>query len=112
MVRNGNLGQALPNFSFVRLVGCFTQGADNTWTLTNSTEPTAAKDQPSTPEELEQAEAQPPGTESFRLVSIKSFKPDLHIGHKVEAKGLLYREPGESRLNVTSLEGVALTCGQ
>jgi hypothetical protein len=35
-----------------------------------------------------------------------------NTGHKVEAKGLLYREPNESRLNLTSLEMVSSSCAK
>lgn len=52
------------------------------------------------------AEAQRLASETFRLVSVNAFKPAPHAGHKMEAKGLLYREPGESRLNLASLQMV------
>jgi hypothetical protein len=56
------------------------------------------------------AQSRPSGTQDFRLISVNSFMPDLHNGQKVEAKGLIYRETGESRLNVTSLQMVAPNC--
>jgi hypothetical protein len=99
------------NFSIVRVVGCLSHGANNAWILTNTTDPVAAKDEPSTPTALKQAEAQALGTGTFRLVSATRFKPDLHDGHKVEAKGLLYREANDPRLNLTSLEMVSPNCG-
>jgi hypothetical protein len=35
---------------------------------------------------------------------------DAMKGHKIEARGLLYREPAYADLNVTSLQSVGSTC--
>ena len=44
------------------------------------------------------------------LVSATPFEPATRKGHKVAAKGLLYLQPGDSRLNLTALETLADTC--
>ena len=111
IVRKGVNRPAVPNFSLVQVVGCLAKGPNNTWVLNNTSEPVIGKDQP-TPEELKAAEARPIGTQTFRLVSVNSFKPDLHAGQKMEARGLLYREPNDSRLNLTSLQMVASNCAK
>jgi S-disulfanyl-L-cysteine oxidoreductase SoxD len=113
VVRKGANRPAVPNFSIVEMTGCLVKGPNDTWLLTNSSEPSITKDQPATPEELKAAAAKPGGTQAFRLVSVNSFKPDLHSGQKMEAKGLIYRETDNAdaaRLNVLSLQMVASSC--
>jgi hypothetical protein len=73
-------------------------------------EPVVTKDQPSTPQELKDHAAQPLGTDTFVLLSVNRFKPDDHRGHKMEAKGLLYRAANDARLSLTSLDVVDSTC--
>lgn len=98
------------NFSVVQVVGCLTQGPDNMWVLTNTSEPVLTRDRPSSPEELKAALARPLGHRTFRLVSVARFTPESHQGQKVEAKGLIYRAPNKDRLNLSSLQMVASTC--
>jgi mono/diheme cytochrome c family protein len=100
----------VPNFAMVAVVGCLTRGPNNTWMLTSTSEPVLSKDQPSTTPELKDAALQPLGSDSFQLVSIVPFKPDDNTGHKMAAKGLLYRAPNENRLDVTSLQMVTSSC--
>ncbi|HEX5000107.1 MAG TPA: cytochrome c [Terriglobia bacterium] len=100
----------IPNFSVVQVVGCLAQGPGQTWVLNHSSAPAPSRDQPSTAAQLKAATSQPLGDETFRLVSVSRFKPDLHNGQKVEAKGLLYREGAENRINVTVMESVAPAC--
>ena len=98
------------NFSVVQVVGCLTQGPDDTWVLANTSEPILTRDRPSTAEELKAALARPLGTRTFRLVSVAPFKPEAHKGQKMEAKGLMYRAPSKDRLNLNSLQMLAATC--
>jgi quinoprotein glucose dehydrogenase len=105
IVRKGQ-GNVLPNFSLVQVVGCLTPSAENTWTLTRTSEPAITRDQPSTAEELKAAQERPLGSLNFRLVSVTAFKPDSHRGSKVEARGLIYRDAGDNRINLTSLQSV------
>ena len=39
------------------------------------------------------------------------FKPEAHKGHKMEARGLLYRDQTDARLNLTSLQMLGASCG-
>jgi len=112
IVPKGAQTAEIPNFSLVEVVGCLTRGSGNAWTLTNTSEPVTTKDPSSTTDSLKQAQAQALGKTTFRLVSVSGFKPEVHDGQKMEARGLLYREPNEARLNLTSLQSVASTCGQ
>jgi mono/diheme cytochrome c family protein len=112
IVRKAGDVAAAPNFAMVQVVGCLSQGSNNSWVLTNTSTPIVTRDQPSTPEALKRAEAQALGVDTVQLLSVTPFKPDLHKGHKVEAKGLLYRDPSDKRINLTSLQMVASSCGQ
>jgi S-disulfanyl-L-cysteine oxidoreductase SoxD len=99
---------ALPNFVLVQTTGCLTPGPQpgsnkKSWILTHATEPVAAK------EDAPAAVANP-GSETFLLVSASAFDPQAHQGETVAVKGLLYREPGENRLNLTSLQTIAPNC--
>src|SRR5215471_1325607 len=63
IVRKG-AAQVVSNFSVVRVVGCLTAGPNDTWTLTNGTDPVLSRDQASTPEELKRAEVLPAGKQN------------------------------------------------
>jgi S-disulfanyl-L-cysteine oxidoreductase SoxD len=117
IVKKGNT--ALPNFALVQTTGCLTVGANpqpgspaglnkKSWILTQATEPVAAK--PEAPVEAAPAAVANRGNETFLLVNASAFEPQAHQGETVAVKGLLYREPGENRLNLTSLQTVAPRC--
>jgi mono/diheme cytochrome c family protein len=102
---------SLPNFSLVQVVGCLSKDSKNGWVLTNTSKP-ATTTQPvaATSEERGGAEKSL-GDETFQLTSIRSFKPEAQEGHKVEARGLIYRAPGDNRIDLTSLQSVSSHCG-
>ena len=110
IVRKGAARPAIPNFSVVAVVGCLAPGPDKTWLLTNTSEPEITKDQASTPDELQATSTKDAGKQTLRLISVNSFKPESHAGQKVQAKGLIYRDGADARLNVTSLQVVASSC--
>ena len=53
---------------------------------------------------------QPLGTRTFRLISVAPFKPESLAGQKMEARGLIYNEPGDERINLTSLRATGGSC--
>jgi mono/diheme cytochrome c family protein len=111
IIKKGAEAAGVPNFSLVQVAGCLRQNANGRWVLTNSTEPTVTKEEASTPTALKGAETRPLGNGTFELVSVHpSFNVEAHKGHKMEARGLLYRDPAYSELNLTSLAMVASTC--
>jgi mono/diheme cytochrome c family protein len=113
IVRKGADNGVAPNFALVQVLGCLTQNPDGRWVLSNSTEPSSTKDETASPAGLKTAEARPLGTQTFELVSVTgSFQAESHKGHKMEARGLLYREPNHAELNLTSLAMIAPTCGK
>ena len=99
------------NFSLVQTVGCLARGASNTWVLTRTTDPLVTRDEAPSAQALSSAGTRPLGTRTFRLLSIKPFEPEAHQGHKMEARGLIYNEPGDERLTLTSLK-MAGTCSE
>jgi mono/diheme cytochrome c family protein len=107
----------LPTNALVRLVGCLTPGEGTTWSLTRSTDPERTRDaEQTTPEELKAAGTKSPGTLTFRLQNLAElrdgFNPDTFKGQRVQIKGVLIRQTNNDRVNVTSLESVASSCGQ
>jgi hypothetical protein len=80
--------------------------------LTNTTEPVTTKQEEPTAASLKDAEGKSLGAQTFQLVSVGAFKPESHKGQKMEARGLLYRDATDARLNLTSLQTVGQSCGQ
>ena len=109
LVRKGQTN-TIPNFSLVQVVGCLTPGANNAWTLTRTSEPVATRDEEPTAAALRTAQAKVLGGQTFQLVSVVSFKPETHQGQKMEARGLLYRDQADARLNLTSLQLLNSSC--
>ena len=111
IARRGAEAAGPANFTLVEAIGCLAQGPDKKWILTNASEPAATKDETSTPASLQAAQSTPLGSQILELVSVSpSFKPDSHRTHKVEVRGLLYRDPKYVELNLTSLDTVASSC--
>jgi hypothetical protein len=92
------------NFSLVQAVGCLGRGPDSTWVLTRTTDPLVTRDDVPSQQSLASAATRALGTRTFRLLSAKPFSPEEHQGHKMEARGLIYSEPGDERLTLTSLQ--------
>lgn len=100
----------LQNFSFVQVIGCLEPGPGDRWVLTHSSARPGSRERTVSAAELERARARSLGDDTYTLVSAAPFAPATRRGHKVAAKGLLYRQPGDYRLNVTALESLADRC--
>ena len=109
LVRKGQVS-TVANFALVQVVGCLSQGANNAWTLTRTSEPVLTRDEEPSPTALRSAQTKPLGAETFQLVSVVPFKPESHMGQKMEARGLLYKDDKDARLNLTSLATVSSSC--
>ena len=96
----------------VEVVGCLSQGASNTWIVTNATEPAKAAAGFSRLEDVKAAEAKPLGTLQIPLIGLVEMNPEAHNGHKVVVKGLLIKDARTSRLNVTSLMTASASCNK
>jgi mono/diheme cytochrome c family protein len=109
LVRKGQ-ASTIPNFSLVQVVGCLTQGSNNAWMLTRTSEPALTRDEEPSAAAVRTAQGKALGSQTFQLVSVVPFKPEGHKGQKVEARGLLYRDQNDARLNLTSLQPVNSAC--
>jgi mono/diheme cytochrome c family protein len=110
LVRKGQT-TTIPNFSLVQVVGCLTQGPNKAWTLTSTSEPVLTRDEEPTAAALRTSQAKGLGAQTFQLVSVVPFKPEGHLGHKMEARGLLYKDQADARINLTSLQMLGTGCG-
>ncbi len=109
LVRKGQTA-TIPNFSLVQVVGCLSQGEGTAWMLTKTSEPVLTRDEEPSAAALRTAQAKALGAQTFTLVSVVPFKPETHAGQKMEARGLLYRDEKDARLNLTSLQTINATC--
>jgi mono/diheme cytochrome c family protein len=96
------------DFSYVEVVGCLTAGPQNTWLLTQASEPAAAVPGPSPVSEP--TLARPLGTGTLHLLDAMAYAPEAHSGHKMYVRGLLIKLPGEQRMTISSFEMVSPTC--
>jgi mono/diheme cytochrome c family protein len=111
IVKQDGAAAGPPNFSLVRAIGCLTRGPDKKWTLTSATDPTATKEESPPPSTLVDARANPLGSRTLELISVSpAFSPDSQQSHKVEVRGLLYRDAAHTELNLTSLDSLDSTC--
>ena len=103
----------VPSFALVRVVGCLTRAADNSWVLNQSTAAVRTNDPSGSSDgELSRLAAQPLGTRSFALMSVYP-DPTPHAGHMMEAKGFLVRgtDGAADSVNVSTLGMISTTCG-
>jgi hypothetical protein len=104
----------LPTSAQVEVAGCMTLDTGNGWFLTSASEPARTLDAFSiTPEELKAAAARPPGVAVFRLenlMDITGLNIDAAVGKKMDAKGILVRQPKGDRINVTAVQEAASRC--
>ncbi len=92
------------------MIGCLAGDRASGWTLTDATEPIVTRDEVASATGLRNAESKGLGNRTLHLVSVGSLKMDAMKGHKIDARGLLYRESAYADLNVTSLQTLAPTC--
>lgn len=97
---------SVTSFSLVQTVGCLSKAPNGAWMLTRTAEPVATRDDKPGKEALVAATAKPLGTGQFLLLSAAPHSPANHLGHKMEARGLVYADPADPRLTLTSLQMV------
>jgi S-disulfanyl-L-cysteine oxidoreductase SoxD len=101
---------AVQNFSLIQTVGCLIKGDGETWRLTRTAEPLSTREDAPTVQALQSAAARPLGTGTFLLQSVVPFSPASHVGQKMEARGLVYVDPPDSRITLTSLKPTGSAC--
>jgi len=112
IVRKEAESAGVPNFALVRIVGCLEPVANGKWRLSRASEPATTREAVPTAAAVKAAEAAPLGVGSFDLVSVsRAYQTESHRGHKMEARGLLYRDAAYAEINLTSLSMLAPACG-
>ena len=74
--------------------------------LTRTTAPIPTRDEVATENALKDAAARELGSDTVRLIGAQRFTSELKSGQKAEARGLLNRVTGETRIDVLSLQTV------
>ena len=92
----------IQNFALVQVVGCLSR-VDNNWRLTRSSDPAATTAAVPAADALSAAAEKPLGAGDYLLLNAMPFDPASQQEQKVEARGLIYQEPGNDRLTVTAL---------
>jgi cytochrome c5 len=101
---------AVQNFSLVQTVGCLSKGDGSSWTLIRTAEPLSTREDVPSAQALQSAAARPLGGRTFLLLSAVPFEPAAHVGQKMEARGLVYNDPADSRITLTSLKPTGSAC--
>ena len=92
----------------VSVTGCLKEASPNRWTLTAATEPVASS--ANAPPAKEIPAAPPAGKNTFSLIGVSEFNLPAHRDHTVVIKGLLIKAAPVSRVNMTSVTDVSLSC--
>ncbi len=104
----------VPSGALVQVVGCLREDILGGWTLTDSGAPARTDSSySSTAKEMETAISQSLGDLTFRLQSLDfltDFDPTEHVGRKMQAKGYLIWQPDRARIDLTSMQAVAISC--
>jgi len=100
--------QPVPDGAHVVTVGCLSQATDDVWILSNASEPARAPI-----ENTSNSFQKKLGTLTFRLADLEAvpdFSASTHIGHKMQVKGFLIRQPNAERISLTSTEMLDSSC--
>jgi mono/diheme cytochrome c family protein len=111
VVTRPDSGGTVPNFSLVQVVGCLAQDADGAWSLTDGTTPVRTREPGNSPADVHALASSALGAETFNLLAVLQEHRNLK-GHKVQAKGLLMRNPKGDSLNLTAMQSVSETCAK
>ena len=94
------------------VIGCLERSPAGNWLLTNASEPTLSETQATTSMTIKAAQAIPLGSQRYQLLGIGAFNPSAHQHEKVAVKGILIKDSKDARINLTSLQMLANTCGK
>ena len=94
----------------MQVVGCLAPGPGSALTLTHSTSPIPTREERPSAAALKDAESRELGADTVRLIGAARYGQG-NAGRKVEARGLLNRTGGETRIDVLSLSAVGERCG-
>lgn len=107
----------LASDTMVKVTGCVTPGPENSWELTEGSDPIRIrKPDPATAEELQSARAIAPGVQKFKLLNLDNldpkFLPDDVKGKKVLIKGVFVKDSYGARLSAMTLQKLGANCIQ
>ena len=105
--------QPVPDGALVVTVGCLSQNANGTWVLSSATEPARTRSETANAAETKASMQKRLGTLVFRLAeldAVPDFAPEVHKGHKMQAKGYLVRQPNAERISLSSMEMLETSC--
>jgi mono/diheme cytochrome c family protein len=94
----------------VEVVGCLKQSHSSTWMLTRAGDPIVSASRSTSSVELKAAAGKPLGNQQYQLLGVSVFNPSTSKTEKVAVKGVLLKDSGTTRLNVTSLQTVGAGC--
>ena len=95
-------------------MGCLSQAGNDTWVLLSATEPVRTRSEISNAAEVKASSQKKLGTLVFRLAdldAVSDFTPDVHKGHKMQAKGYLVRQPNAERISLSAMDMIDSSCG-
>jgi S-disulfanyl-L-cysteine oxidoreductase SoxD len=105
----------LASDTMVRVAGCATPAADNSWDLAQSGDPVRIrKPEPASPGELQSAAAEAPGTQKLKLLNLDNlepkFVPDSFKAQRVLVKGVLVKDSYGARISAMTLDKLGASC--
>jgi hypothetical protein len=101
----------IPNFAPALSVGCLIETGQNRWELVNASEPVRTRDSfQKIEKELIASQQRLLAQNTFRLADAENFDAALHVGKKVQVKGVIVRSSTGNRINVNSIEPIAESC--
>jgi len=106
------VGNIPPTVDIVEVVGCLQPGPNDTWMLGRASNPEIQRRPNTTPDAVKAAAAKPLGTQQFRLMNISVFSPAAHQGHKMAVRGILIKDPKQSRINTMSFQMLDAACAK
>ena len=107
--------QPLPPNALVKVIGCLTEGAGDSWILTQASDPARVRDaNETTAAELAAAASKPLGIRTVDLANLDDLTPPFaaagNKGHKVMVKGVLVRRDATTRINVLWAGSIVADC--
>ena len=92
----------------VSVAGCLREPTADTWMLVNATDPVPSS--ANAPDKKDIPAQAPVGRNQFRLIGVSEFNLPAHKDHAVIVKGLHIKAQPVSRLNVTSVTTISVSC--
>ena len=102
---------AIGDYSYVEVVGCLAPGPQNSWLLTNASEPVVVVS-PASATDANDKRDPPLGAQTFHLLDAMAYPAAAHRGHKMYLRGLLIKLPDQQRLTISAFEMLSPGCGR